>query len=714
MKMNRFLLLSLLFLGNILVTLAQNKTTAEADFYFNSEKYCEGAEKCTAAYTKLSSKGAKAKKDKGDMAFKAAECYRMTDRFKEANEWYERALLLDYQEVKPEIYYLNAEMLRMMGEFEKALSNYEAYQKLVPADKKTENGIRSCKESKTFMSNRTRHIIVNQLALNKKEFDMAPAFGDGKETQLFFGSSRAGSTGNSIDPISCQNYMDIWVSEIDKKGNWGEPRLADVTGKINTEAHEGTVCFDGRKKVMFFTRCPNIKKQNLGCDIWMSVAEGKGQWGEPQKLNLKNDADSITVGHPCITDDGKYLIFVSDMPGGYGGRDLWFVSFDKKSNTWSAPKNLGPEINTLGNELFPTLGKDGALFFATDGMPGLGGLDIFKATKGAGEMQWENPRNLGYPLNSENNDYHLCEISAKKGYFTSERKDPNGRYNPDIYMYEIPPNLYDLKVIVSELGNKAAKIEGVKVAVKGTDGSSWEGITGKSGSVFWDKKATEERYVNGELSYNITISKEGYLEDKKGSQFTTVGINYDQSFIIEMSLLPKKPIRLPEVRYPYDQWTLLTDANINSPDSLLFVYNLLQEFPGMVLELSSHTDARGKDEANQNLSENRARACYKYLVEQKGVDPRRIVPVGKGEKEPRTVYKKGSDYLATQPSDMSDVQTIVLKEEYINQFKTSDPKLFETLHQLNRRTEGRVITLDFDPKTAPAANAAYLNFIKYK
>jgi outer membrane protein OmpA-like peptidoglycan-associated protein len=508
--------------------------------------------------------------------------------------------------------------------------------------------------------------------------------------------------------------MDIWVSDIDKKGNWGEPRLADASGKINTEAHEGTVCFDGRGKVMFFTRCPNIKKQNLGCDIWTATSEGKGEWGEPVKLNLKNGVDSITVGHPCVTDDGKYLIFVSDMSGGYGGRDLWWSSFDKKNNAWSAPKNMGPEINTPGNELFPTLGKDGSLFFATDGMPGLGGLDMFKATKTSAEMKWENPKNLGYPLNSENNDYSLYEVSAKKGYFTSERKDPNGKYNPDIYMYEIPPNLYDLKVIVSELGNKAVKIEGVKVVVKGTDGATWEGMTNKQGSVFWDKKPTSDRYVNEELSYNITISKDGYHEDKKGSQFTTLGINYDQNFIIEMALLPKKPIRLPEVRYPFDQWSLLVDSTINSPDSLIFVYNLLQEYPGMVLELSSHTDSRGKNDANKRLAENRARACYKYLVEQKGVDPRRIVPVGKGEEEPRSVWKRGEEYLAVQPADMTGVEVIQLREDYINQFKKTNPKLFEQLHQLNRRTEGKVLTMEFNPDTAPVANPELLKFVKYK
>lgn len=703
-------LLSLVITSLSWLSFAQNKYVEEAENYFVSGKYCEAAEKLSLAYTKLTRKGNQAKKMKADMAFKTGESYRFTDRFREANEWYDRALLLDYQEIVPEVLYYNGEMLRMMGAYDKAQKNYEEYKKLVPSDTRADVGIQSCMNNKNFIANKTRHVVVNQTAINKKEFDMSPVFADRKETKLYFVSSRPGSTGSETDPISCENYMDIWVSELDKKGNWGEPKLVDNTGVINTEAHEGSVCFDGRGKVMFFTRCPNMKKQNLGCDIWMSNAKGKDQWDTPEKLNLKSH-DSVSIGHPAVSDDGKFLVFASDMPGGFGGRDLWYTTYDKKTG-WATPKNMGPEVNTAGNELFPSFGKDGSLYFATDGMAGLGGLDVFRADQVGEEMKWENPKNLGFPINSENHDYGLYELTDRKGYFTSERKDPNGNYNPDIYMYELPPNIFDLKVIVSELGDKTKKIEDVKVVVKGSDNSTWEGFTNKQGSVFWDKKPDNTRYINENASYRISISKAGYHEDKIGSQFTTNGLNYDQNFIIDMALLPKKPIRLPEVRYPLNQWTLLVDSTINSPDSLLFVFNLLNEYPGMLLELSSHTDSRGKNEANQKLSENRAKACYKYLVEEKGVDPRRIVPVGKGEMEPRTIWKKGEEYLVSQPNDMEGVETVVLTEEYINKFK-ADKLLFERLHQFNRRTEGRVINMDFDPATAPAANPEYLQFVKY-
>ena len=220
---------------------------------------------------------------------------------------------------------------------------------------------------------------------------MAPMFGDRKSTKMYFGSSRDGGVGTNKDPISGESFMALWVSILDKKGNWTEPFLVKGEG-INTIDNEGTVCFDKRFKTMFFTRCPTMKKQYLGCEIWMSEAKGKEEWKEPVKVEIKAH-DSVSVGHPC-TNDGKYLIFASDMAGGYGGKDLWSVTYDKKAKSWSAPVNLGPEINTKGNELFPTYALNGDLIYATDGLPGLGGLDIFIASKVGEENKWENLKSL--------------------------------------------------------------------------------------------------------------------------------------------------------------------------------------------------------------------------------------------------------------------------------------------------------------------------------
>ncbi|MGJ8661719.1 MAG: hypothetical protein ACSHXL_06755, partial [Bacteroidota bacterium] len=463
----------------------------EANKMYNNENYCEGAEKCANAYKQLTRKGKKAKKYKGTMAFKTAECFKHTEHYKDAQEWYDRALLLDYQEIEPKVLLYNAAMLQQMGEFKKAIDNLNEYKKLVPNDMLADVRIQSCKSAKDFIADKTRYVVENQRNINKPSFDMAPVFGDRKESKLFFSSSRAGSTGSGTDPRSCENYMDIWVSQTDKKGNWGEPALLEGEG-INTEDNEGTVCFDGRNKTMFFTRCPNEKKMNLGCDIWMSEAKGRDEWKEPTKVVLKS-SDSVSVGHPCASEDGRTLVFTSDMAGGYGGHDLWISTYDRRSDTWSGPKNLGPEINTSGNEMFPTFAKNGDLFFASDGHPGLGNLDIFRATKVGEDFKWENSKNMGFPINSEAADYALYEYTEIKGYFTSERKGENGEYKGDIYSYVLPPNLFDLRMSLTELGNSSEVVSNAKVVVTGSDGTTWEGYTNDKGKISWEKKPNGDR-----------------------------------------------------------------------------------------------------------------------------------------------------------------------------------------------------------------------------
>jgi|GEM_PF-67261 len=694
--MNIKILFSLVFVSLTWLAHAQvPKQVRKANEMFRSEKFCEAADECALAYAKLTRKGKRAIDMKSDMAFKTGECYRQTEHMSDAHDWYEKAILLNYQAKVPMVVFYNAEMLRNMGEYKKAIENYNAYKKLVPGDTKADVGIKSCEMTQEFKANKTKHVVSNEEKLNTDGFEMSPMFSDKKESLLMFSTTRAGGAGGGKDPRSCDNYMDLWTSQKDPKGNWSQPEVIK-NPEINTEDNEGTVCFDGRSKVMFFTRCPNIKKQNLGCNIFMAELKGK-EWGDTVRLNLKNH-DSISVGHPCVTEDGKFLIFASDMPGGFGGRDLWYTTFEKKSG-WAAPKNMGAEINTAGNELFPTLGKNGELFYSTDGMPGMGGLDIVKAAKVAGEEnKWENPVNMGSPINSESNDYGLVEFNERRGYFTSERKGSAGKdLRPDIWSYELPPNLFDLKVIVAERGDKTKRIDLVTVNVVGSDGTSWSGETGKNGEIYWEKYPNGDRYIKENTSYKVSIGKAGYYENPKIEEFTTVGLNYDQNFIVEMNLLPRKPIRLPEVRYPLGKWTLLVDSTINSKDSLNFVYDLLTEYPGMVLELSSHTDSRGSDKANQLLSDNRAKECVKYLVTEKGIDPKRLVPVGKGEREPTTWKDENG-------------QSVKLTEAYINQFKTTNPKKFELLHQLNRRTEGKVLRMDYNPaaaaapvQTAPAA-----------
>ena len=700
------------------------KYISEAVKSFDDGRYFEALPKLLSANTKLGNKN-KSISEKGKMAFRIAECYRNMEQYDKANEWYGSSIELKYYEVQPSLYFWQAEMQRMMGKFDLAIKSYEEYKKRIsPSDlsHNAEAGIKSCNSFKAFDAEESIFVVKSEQKLNELEFDMAPSFIDKKGALIIFGTGREAISNKEKDPITGEKFMDLWSAEFNAKGEVINKKSIDDNLIINTSDNEGTACMDAKRKTLYFTRCPSKAKQNLGCDIWM-VTKAGDDWDDAQKLVIKYpdslkvvSKDSVpSVGHPCITDDGMMLIFAGDlpgMPGGMGGRDLWYVMYDKKNKAWDTiPINMGKEINTTGNELFPSIGPNGKLYFASDGHPGIGGLDIFSAKRTNEDntkdkpAKWGIPTNMMYPINSPANDYAMADFDGTRGYFTSERRiGTNKEYKPDIWSFSIPPVLFDLRVVVYEAGKKVKKLSDAKVVVKGSDGSLWEGVTNEKGSTIkLDKKQDGKRHINGKVSYTIVASKDKYFENKKGAKCSTFGVNdkgdvdttkgldRNQSFLLEIPLLPKYELRTPEIRYPVDQWSFVNDNSINSSDSLKFLDSLLTNYPDITIDLYSHTDARDTETHNQALSENRAKAVYNYLVDKVGIDPRRINPIGKGESSPaKWIDENGQEQ--------------VLTEIYINQFKASDKKKFDKLHQINRRTEVKITGENFDPLTAPAAN----------
>ena len=697
----------LLFLLCTSVLLAQStgpKYVREAYSSFEAGKYFEAIDKCQAAFTKLGSKGSL--KQKGDMAFKIAESYRLLERYESANEWLDVCVELKYFDINPDIYFLKGEALRKMGDFGKAEKSYSEFKKLADGarSQEVEVALKSCEEYKFYdmMESEINYEVQCETKINRKEFDMSPTFADKKGLKVYFSSSRQESSGIGRDPITGEKYMDLYVAEFDKNGDPTNVVSIDKDGIVNTSESEGSVCFDKKFKTMYFTRCPNKDKMMLGCDIW-KVSIVDGQFADPVKLNLKQD-EKESVGHPCLTTDGMKLIFASDMKssGGdesFGGRDLWYITYNKKAKAWdSIPRNMGSNYNTPGNELFPSIGKGGELFFASDGHKGIGGLDIFMCKPAEEKNTWGTAENMGYPINSPSNDYAITS-RGKRGYFTSERRLNSNQYSPDLWSYSIPPNLYDVQVIVHEFGNKNKRIPKAQVSFFGTDDSDWNGETNESGTTIkYDIKNGKQRYINEDVTYSINATKEGFLQNPNATKITTEGLNESQSFIVEIELVPiVEEIRTPEVRYPLNEWTFINDSTCMSTDSLDFLYNLLSTHPYITIDLFSHTDSRSSASYNQVLSENRAKAVYKFLVEEKGIDSRRIQPIGKGEAEPATWVDENG-------------KVIVLTERYINKYRSSDKAKFERLHQINRRTTARITSQDFDPSTASPANPEWMEF----
>ena len=308
---------------------------------------------------------------------------------------------------------------------------------------------------------------------------------------------------------------------------------------------------------------------------------------------------------------------------------------------------------------------------------------------------------MGLPLNSKKNDYYLYDVDGVSGYFTSEKGG-----DPDIYSYKLPPNLFDLKVVVSERGTGKRISEATVKLTSITDGTEISSkSTTRSGRVGWEKTPKGDRIILGDKEYKISVSKEGYIDDGKGVSVKTIGLKRSKSFSVELTLLPEKEIKLTEVQYVRNEWTFIHDSTCMSLDSINDTYEMLKDFPKVVIKIFSHTDARGSNEKNRTLSENRARKYYTELVNM-GIDPRRIVPEGKGETQPRKwlIKETGTE--------------VTLNEQYINQFKTTDPVKYEYLHQLNRRTTAIVLKKDFNSKTYPAGpsleeNPFYDKYLDY-
>ncbi len=664
----------------------------EADEKWRSGAYIEAAEAFKLASEKVNPRNNKARLKKAYYAYMSATCYRLLHQHAAAEEEYDKAVLLRYQEVVPMVYYYLGEMQMAQCKHDKAKGNYQQYLKLVPDDEITKIRIESCDQYKEATKKRSKHLVTNVSKLNTKGFDYCTVM-NSRGTEMYFSSSRTGSTGEEIDPITGQNFMDIWVSKIDRKNNWGTPE--PLGEPINTGDNEGTMAFDSRGKTMWFTRCPVKDKTNIGCEIWMAEKKGKA-WGEPVKIELK-DHDTTHVGHPCMDPDGKLMIFSTNMAGGYGGTDLWYVTYDKRNDEWTLPENLGPEINTMGNEAFPTWGPEGGLFFASDGHVGLGGLDLYKAARVGEQNEWEKPQNLGAPLNSCRDDYHIIYTEygkIERGYISSNRNGSKGANSQDIWDFYLPPVLVDVMILVSDQ-ETGEPIPGAKVNLIGTDGSNYNLTTDASGQINLSEKANGDRYVEPGFTWTIEVEGQEKLYLPGHDAFSSV-TEVNTRIIRDIKVLNiKKPIRLPEIRYDLAKASLQVNDSVNSKDSLNYLYDLMIENDNIVVELMAHTDCRGSNPANKDLSQRRADSCVYYLVIEKGIDAERLVPAGYGEETPATLEEVG---------ETGDTTFTVLTCDFINKFKRSNDHLFERYHQYNRRTECRILSMDYVPKREDGPN----------
>jgi peptidoglycan-associated lipoprotein len=418
---------------------------------------------------------------------------------------------------------------------------------------------------------------------------------------------------------------------------------------------------------MYFTRCKNAKNKVWGCQILSTQLVG-GAWSKVKVIDISND--SVVIAHPAISPDDLTLYFVSDMPGGQGGKDIWKVTRTSAGGDWGMPENLGAEINTSGDEMFPYVHSDGTFYFASNGHIGMGGLDIFKANNDEGHWVVEN---MGYPINTYADDFGITfQNDNEQGFFSSNR---TMRGDDDIFVFTLPPLAFSLVgLVVDEKTNKA--LGGGSVKIISSDGITNEMPVGVDG--------TFKTGMKPNIDYVFIASHKGYLNGKERE--TTKGLDKSKEFKITIPLASiENPIELTNIFYDFAKWDLRPESMV-ALDKLVEVLN---DNPSITIELGSHTDSRGSAEDNQLLSQRRAQSVVNYLID-KGITAERLTPKGYGEAVPKVV----DEQMAQQYPFLR--RGTKLTEEYINTLRNQNDQ--ENAHQQNRRSEFRVLRTDYVEK----------------
>ncbi len=638
---------------------AQKRKSDKAYASYAAGEYFDAIDLFKDAYSKTKKTD---KNSRSEMVFMIAECYRLTNDPKNAETWYK--LAVKSATSKPEAQFGFAESLKKNGKYPLAIDEFKKYKQIAPSDARAEQEIRSCELAVEWLRNPETYKVEELKDINSKESDFSPAYGRDDFGLIYFTSSRDGVTGKKTHGATGQNFTDIFESRVDKKSKWSTPVAVEV---INSEFEDGTPSFSSDYKELYFTRCEVGKREKKGCIIMYSKRTGD-KWSNPKNIGIL--PDSLVAAHPSISKDGLSLYFVSDLAGGFGNKDIWKVTRIRTGDAWSKPVNLGPDINTPGDELFPYIREDGTLYFSSDGHIGMGGLDIFKA-KPQPDGSWI-VQNMKPPINSFADDFGIIfEGANEKGIFSSTRK---GKENDELYSFELPPLKFNVTGLVKD-EKSGTSITGSLVQLIASDGSNLQAETGSAGDFKFALKA--------DVDYIFLASKRGYLNGKEKE--TTKGQDKSRDFMVTIQLTAiDKPIELPNILYDFGKWDLRPESMV-SLDKLV---ETLLDNPNVTIELMSHTDSRDTEEYNLILSEKRAKVVVKYLID-KGIDPERLQAKGYGESTPKVV----DDIIAGQNSFLKSGTT--LSDQYINSLANDEQR--EIAHQINRRTEFKVMRTDYEP-----------------
>lgn len=601
----------------------------------------------------------KERKLRGERAFALAECYRKINYTSRARGAYQNAVRYKYHDSI--VFFYLAEMQRRDKDYKNAAKNYEIYLEHKPADKLAMNGLISAQNARKWKEESSDYKVKKFDVFNSRRSDFSPMLlGD---DQLFLSSTRPQAKGEKLNGITGVKNGDFFVCKKDEKGKWTKPEV--ITDAINSEEDEGACCFTPDGKTMYFTRCREDESYPRYAEIFKST-RSDASWSTPAACVLTKDSLS-SYAHPAVSPDGQWLYFVSDMPGGEGGLDIWRVRITADDN-FGGVENLGAPINTPGDEMFPTFRPNGDLYFSSNGHPGMGGLDVWCAKQDSLKA-WTLNR-LGYPLNSEGDDFGLTfEGIYNRGFFSSNRNDGHGWDH--IYSFELAENILTVQGWVYE--KDGYELPQALVYMVGNDG------TNQKISVKGDGSFVVE--VKPNVDYVLLGTCKGFLNHKQDFRADTAGVT--KEYVLQFPLPSiSRPVLIDNVLYEFDK----ADLTKESETELIALVTLLNENPNITIELGAHCDFRGDEKYNLWLSQKRAESCVKFLIKS-GIAKERLTPVGYGVTKPKTVSKKmleSFDFLK---------EGDVLSKEFIEKLPNEQQ---EICNSLNRRTEFRVLRTTYN------------------
>ncbi len=646
---NRVINILAIILLAVLANGCRGPKMAVADAQMERGEYAAASATYRKLYNKL--KKPSQRLQRGEVAFKMGLADEKIARYSRAAADFRNALRYGYPDTTAQLRL--ARNLHASGKYADAVAAYEQYLMLDQRNNEAREGLRGARLAQRLKAEPTRYKVRRDRLANSRRSDYAPVLAG--SDKLYFTTTNEKATGTQHSEVNAQKRADIWVMTKDEQGRWQRPEPAG--GELNTDADEGTPAFSRDGSRMYLTRARRPVSSDVNTEIWVAQ-RADAEWSEPHKLEILDDT-LHNYAHPSVSPDGEWLYFVSDRPGSFGETDIWRINLNASD---AHPENLGPVINTPGREMFPTVRTDSLIYFASDGHPGMGALDIFRARltpDGAWDVQ-----NMGSPVNSEGDDFSITFMpDREEGFFSSNRGDARGYDH--IYSFELP----DLQISISGYvtDTEEEPLAGASIRIVGRDGTNRRTVTRDDGSFSFPL----ERGV----SYVMLAGAKGYMNARQ--EFTSDTTEADASYEVDFILASlTEPNVVENIFYDFDRATLRPES-CGALDSLV---TTLRENPDVSVEMSSHTDRVGTEEYNLRLSDRRAKAVVDYLIAA-GIPAERLTWKGYGKSQPKRVTKRVARLYPQFP------EGTLLDEEFVDTLSDEDR---EAADQINRRTEFRV------------------------